>query len=172
MRIRRIGLFTTVLLSLFCAASAQSAETPPDPVQWTMSADGSRHEASGVNCAENVVGFGPLQFQDGDGANLLGACAYMDATGTGDAGLRVRRYAPGEGESREAISNDRQLMEPDPRTGAPLFTVRMTPATTRDGIMGGRVTITKVRNGYLVDCFAEGVTLQVASAKLVRVCSN
>jgi hypothetical protein len=34
----------------------------------------------------------------------------------------------------------------------------MAAAITGDGMMGGRVTITKAVNGYLVDCFAEGAT--------------
>jgi hypothetical protein len=141
-------------------------------MQWTMSPEGNRHDGSGTNCTDDVAGFAPLEFMKGDGANLLGVCTYVDVTGTGDAGLRIRRYESGVGESRETIANDRALMEPDPVQGAPLFTVRMAPATTGDGKQGGRITITKVRNGYLVDCFAEGATLEIASGKIALICGN
>jgi hypothetical protein len=170
MRMARAGL---TVMAFLCGQSqavfAQNAE-PSDPNRWTASPEGNRHEASGILCLDDIAGFAPLVFMEGDAANLLGACSYIDHTGTGDAGVRVRRYARGKGETQEAIDNDRALVEPDPARGAPLFTVRMAPATTGDGKRGGRVTITKMRNGYLVDCFAEGATLQVASAKLARVC--
>lgn len=136
-----------------------------------MPAEGAKHEASGTNCLAQVNGFQRMQFSGGVEPNVLGSCLYVDDTGTGDAGIRVRRYAPGIGESQTEIENDRALMEPDPR-GTPLFMARMGEATLRDGKMGGRLTITKVRNGYLVDCFAEGTTLQVASAKMALICSN
>jgi hypothetical protein len=143
----------------------------PNPELWTMPPDGTLHEASGTKCLAEVKGFDRMEFS-GAADPVLGTCIYIDDTGTGDAGVRVRRYLPGVGGSRTEIENDRTLMEPDPNIGAPLFTVRMGAATTRDGKMGGRLTITKVRNGYLVDCFAEGATLQVASAKMALICAN
>lgn len=148
-----------------------TAAPAPDPVHWTEAAERTTHDASGTNCINDVPGFAPLSFMAADAANLLGACNYVDVTGTGDAGLRVRRYVRGEGESEEAIRNDRDLMEPG-RMGAPLFAVRMTGASLRAGKMGGRITITRATNGYLVDCFAEGETFEVASAKLASICGK
>jgi hypothetical protein len=156
----------------FAQNSGGDSAIPSDPKQWTQSSEGNRHDASGTNCLDDVAGFAPLAFTGADMANLLGSCVYVDNSGTGNAGVRVRRYVPGEGESQESVANDRALMEPDPVQGAPLFTVRMAPVTTGDGKMGGRVTITKTRNGYLVDCFAEGATLAVASGKMASICSN
>lgn len=109
---------------------------------------------------------------DGDGANFLGSCAYSDPNGAGNAGIRVRRYTPGVGESRDAIANDRALMEPAAGQDAPLFAVRMSPVTTGNGTKGGILTITRARKGYLIDCYAEGANLDDASAKIARICGN
>ena len=160
------------------SAQTQPGDTPPpsgdpapDPEAWTMPPEGTRHVASGTLCRASVDGFARMEFSGPASPNVLGLCVYIDETGTGDAGIRVRRYLPGIGSSRDEIQNDRALMEPGPE-GAPLFAVRMDGAATRDGKNGGRVTITKVRNGFLVDCYGEGATLEVASAKLALVCGN
>ncbi len=123
-------------------------------------------------CPNRIEGFEPLVFTGADTAALLGGCSYIDADGAGNAGIRVRKYVPGVGESRDAISNDRALMEPDPSQEAPLFAVRMSPFTTSNGTRGGVLVITKKRNGYLVDCYAEGVTLDDTTAKIARFCGN
>ena len=159
-------------------ASAQSAAQNPagaaasDPGVWSMPPEGAIHEASGTRCLATVSGFSTMQFSGAADPTILGVCTYADDSGTGDAGVRVRRYAPGVGESRETIENDRTLMEPDAAAGAPLFTARMGPATLKDGKLGGRLTITKTRNGYLIDCFAEGATLAIASGKIALICAN
>jgi hypothetical protein len=151
---------------------AYPAAASPNAAGWTMGAYGIQHEASSTVCPPHLSGFDRLTFVSPPGADMLGACVYVDDTGTGDAGMRVRRYLPGVGETREIIDNDHALMEPDPVQGAPLFTVRMAPVTTRDGKMSGRLTITKVRSGYLIDCFAEGISLQIATAKIALICGN
>ncbi len=161
-----------LVLALLAAGKAESFAQEPASDLWTMTAEGNRHEASGANCLEDIPGFAPLAFMAGDGGNFLGLCSYIDATGTGNAGLRVRRYVAGQGESQEAIENDRALMEPSPGGSPPLFAVRMGRVALGDGKDGGRVTVTKVRNGFLVDCFAEGATLNDASAKIALVCAN
>jgi len=160
------------------AASAQPADqnsagpAGADMSVWTMPPEGALHEASGTRCLATVSGFSAMQFAGAAEPDILGTCAYADDNGTGDAGVRVRRYLPGIGASRTEIENDRALMEPDAAAGAPLFTARMGPATLKDGKMGGRLTITKTRNGYLIDCFAEGATLPVASGKIAIICAN
>jgi hypothetical protein len=177
------GVLLIFSVAMLCAEGvcAQPAENPTagTPVQvpptgdgWTTPADGHAHAASGTQCPERVNGFDHLQFLGPTGPALLGSCTYVDDTGNGDAGIRVRRYVSGAGESQEAIDNDRALMEPNERQGAPMFAVRMDPVTTRDGTMGGRLTITKTRNGFLIDCFAEGLSLEIASAKLALICGN
>lgn len=123
-------------------------------------------------CPNRIEGFEPLAFTGADAAALLGACSYIDADGAGNAGIRVRKYVPDVGESRDAIANDRLLMEPDPTREAPLFAVRMSPFTTSNGTKGGVLVITKKRNGYLVDCYAEGVTLDDTTAKIARFCGS
>jgi hypothetical protein len=150
------------------------AESPAaaDPQLWTDAPEGRIHAASGAVCPSRVDGFEPLTFTGADTEAVLGSCAYTDASGAGNAGLRVRRYVPGAGESRDAISNDRALMEPDPVQGPPLFAVRMSPVTTSNGTKGGVLVITKTRNGYLIDCFAEGATLDDATEKIARFCGR
>lgn len=156
-----------------CLAQS-SVESPvgADPQVWIETPEGRLHEASGALCLNRIEGFEPLAFTGADAVALLGACSYIDADGAGNAGIRVRKYVPGVGESRDAISNDRALMEPDPTVEAPLFAVRMSPVTTGNGTRGGVLVITKNRNGYLVDCYAEGVTLDDTSAKIARFCGN
>jgi len=171
MRFALVVLAAALLLGSGAAGYAQGSGdpsvTPPDPTLWTVLPEGNRHVASGTFCPDEVEGFASLAFAFGNIPNLLGTCAYTASAGGGTAGVRVRRYAAGEGESQEAIDNDRSLMEPDNVQGAPLFAVRMTPAAT-----GGRLTITKTRNGYLIDCFAEGPSLEDAAAKVAAVCKN
>jgi hypothetical protein len=154
------------------AEQSPAGATAPESGLWSMPSEGAVHEASGTRCLASVNGFSTMQFTGAAEPNILGTCAYADESGTGDAGLRVRRYLPGVGESGAEIENDRTLMEPDPAAGAPLFMARMGPATLKDGKMGGRLTITKTRNGYLIDCFADGATLQIASGKIALICSN
>lgn len=175
MRLALTVLASALVLGASGACLAQSSVESPvgaDPKIWTETPQGRLHEASGALCPNRIEGFEPLMFTGADAAALLGACSYIDADGAGNAGIRVRKYAPGMGESRDAIANDRLLMEPDPTRDAPLFAVRMSPFTTSNGTKGGILVITKKRNGYLVDCFAEGVTLDDTSAKIARFCGN
>jgi hypothetical protein len=143
----------------------------PDPRHWSMDSDAEVHDASGAKCPLMVSGFALLQFQGASTADLLGSCTYVSNSGNGDAGLGVRRYVPST-ESKEANDYDRMLMEPKTGEDAPMMAVQMAAVTTRDGTKGGRITITKARNGYLVDCYAEGANLEAASAKIRLICGN
>jgi hypothetical protein len=156
------------VLAQLPGASAPST----DPRLWVVDPEATIHAASGAVCLSRIEGFEPLMFMGPQAANLLGTCTYTDAGGAGNAGLRVRQYEPGFGETREIIVNDRALMEPDPAQGPPLFAARMAPVTTANGTKGGLLTITKTRNGYLIDCYAEGAMLADASAKIARFCGN
>jgi hypothetical protein len=175
MRLAHAVLAAALVLGVPGVCLAQSpAESSgqTDPQSWTDMPGGRHHTASGTLCPNRVDGFEPLAFAGADAAALLGTCSYIDADGAGDAGLRVRKYVPGVGESRDAVSNDRMLMEPDPVQGPPMFAVRMSPVTTSNGTRGGILVITKARNGFLVDCFAEGATLDVATEKIARFCKD
>jgi hypothetical protein len=139
---------------------------------WKMDSGAAIHEASTTRCPAELPGFTALIFTGPAEPNILGTCTYKDSAGTGDAGLQVRKYARGVGESRDAINNDRMLMEPRPGAEIPFMMVRMAPITTRDGKSGGRMVITKTRGGLLIDCFGEAESLEKASEKIGLFCAN
>ena len=168
MRATSGALISLILASAFSGALAQSVESDG----WTSDAAGFAHAESQTHCPADSDGFKPATLTRFVEPNILGTCLYEDAMGTGDAGVRVRRYMAGVGESEEAIRNDRMLMEPDPAHGAPLFTVRIVPLTFVDGKRGGRLTITKVRGGLLIDCYAEDADFGNATAKVAALCGK
>lgn len=170
MRIPSAGLALATLLTGFAAALAQPVESPPDG--WTMDAIGFAHAESLTRCPFESDGFKRVRISGAQAPGVIGTCAYEDAMGTGDAGLRVRRYVPGAGDNAEAIDNDRALMEPDPVQGAPLFTVRIVPFAPGDAKKGARIIITKVRGGLLIDCYAEDADFGGATAKIAAVCNG
>jgi hypothetical protein len=150
------------------SAAAQAMEK----AGWKMEGGAALHEMSTTNCPAALPGFDALIFTGPVEPNILGTCTYKDTADSGDAGIQVRRYIRNVGESRDAISNDRMLMEPRAGADIPFMMVRMVPITTRDGKRGGRMVITKTRGGLLIDCFGEGETLEKASAKIGLFCSN
>jgi hypothetical protein len=139
---------------------------------WAMDGGIAVHEASMTRCPSELPGFSALIFTGPVEPNILGTCTYKDSTGSGDAGIQVRKYVRDVGESRDAIANDLMLMEPRPGADIPFMMVRMAPITTRDGNSGGRVVITKTRGGLLIDCFGEGESLEKASTKIGLFCAN
>src|SRR5262245_14172169 len=167
------SLAATVILCLQ-AAHAQSPYDNPNSAAaeamakagWKMDSGIAVHEASTTKCPADLPGFEALIFTGPVEPNILGTCTYKDSTDSGDAGIQVRRYMRDVGESRDAINNDRALMEPRSSIGPPFMTVRFTPITTRDGKRGGRMIIAKTRGGYLIDCFGEGESLEKASEKI------
>lgn len=138
---------------------------------WTMEGGAVIHEASMTKCPAELPGLTALIFTGPAEPNILGTCTYKDSGGGGDAGMQVRKYMRDVGESRDAVINDRTLMEPR-GADVPFMMVRLVPITTRDGKSGGRMVITKTRGGLLIDCFGEGETLEKASAKIALFCSN
>jgi hypothetical protein len=164
------------LLAVSPSVVAQEIEPPPAPSGPTLpdgwSLDGNRtvHEASATRCLHEISGFRPLRLAGPLQPNILGTCRYDDESGWGTAGMQVRRYMRDTGESRLAIENDRALMEPNGQS--PMMMVRFAPTTNKKGEMGGIVIITKTRNGLLIDCFAEGASLEDASKKIGLFCSN
>ncbi len=160
-----LAVLTAALVSSSAERGLAQIAAPSDPQSWSMDTDAEVHDASGARCPLMVTGFALLEFQGASSDNLLGTCMYVSNSGNGDAGLNVRRYVPGN-------EYDRALMEPKTGQDAPMMAVQMAAVTTRDGTKGGRITITKARNGYLVDCYAEGANLEAASAKIALVCGN
>ena len=139
---------------------------------WTMESGAALHQASSTKCPAELPGFNALIFTGPVEPNILGTCTYKDDADGGDAGMQVRRYMRDVGESRDAIINDRMLMEPRPGADVPFMMVRLTPITLRDGKSGGRMVITKTRGGLLIDCFGEGESLEKTSAKIGLFCGN
>jgi hypothetical protein len=139
---------------------------------WKTENGAALHEASTTKCPAEVAGLNALIFTGPVEPNILGTCTYKDSAGGGDVGIQVRKYIRDVGESRDAIVNDRTLMEPQPGADVPFMMVRLTPITTRDGKSGGRMVITKTRGGLLIDCFGEGESLEKASAKIGLFCAN
>ena len=139
---------------------------------WKMDGGAALHDASTTRCPGELPGFSALIFTGPSEPNIVGTCTYKDSAGGGDAGMQVRKYVRDVGESRDAINNDRALMEPRPGADVPFMMVRLAPITTRDGKSGGRMVITKTRGGLLIDCFGEGESLEKVSAKIGLFCSN
>ena len=179
----RPAFFAVTVALLLASAELAFAQSEPDaslsatpqlllPSGWSSTADGIMHDESGTRCVQELAGFQTLRLSGPVEPNILGTCHYDDPSGAGDIGLQVRRYLRDVGESRDAILNDRMLMEPRAGSQVPGFAARLLPLKTRDGQMGGLVIITKVRNGLLIDCFAEGHSLEEASKKIALVCGN
>jgi hypothetical protein len=174
------SLAATALFICVQGACAQSAYDNPDSAAakamanagWTMRSGEAFHEASTTKCPAALPGFEALIFTGPVEPNVLGTCTYRHVADGGDTGIQVRRYIRGVGESRDAIQNDRALMEPGRDAAIPFMMVRFTPITTRDGKRGGRVVITKTRGGFLIDCFGEAASLEKASEKIALFCSN
>ena len=165
------------LESATAQAPAESAPIPSGsasamPEGWSLDGDRTVHEASATRCMNEIAGFRAMRLSGPVGPNIVGTCRYDDASGAGDAGMQVRRYLRDVGESPEAIANDRALMEPGEGHGTPMMMVRFAPVTTRNGQMGGVVIITKARNGFLIDCFGEGRSIEDASRKIGLFCAN
>ena len=139
---------------------------------WKMENGAALHEMSSTKCPAALPGFNALVFTGPAEPNIIGTCTYRDKADGGDTGIQVRRYMRNVGESRDAIINDRTLMEPRPGADVPFMMVRFTPITTRDGKSGGRMIITKTRGGLLIDCFGEGESLEKTSAKIGLFCGS
>jgi hypothetical protein len=177
--VRSVSRIAATVLICAQAAHAQSPYDNPNSAAaeamakagWRMDSGTAVHEASSTKCPADLPGLEALIFTGPLGPNVLGTCTYKDSTGAGDTGIQVRRYIRDVGESRDAIQNDRTLMEPR-GSNPPFMTVRFQQITTRDGKRGGRVIITKTRGGLLIDCFGEGESLEKVSNKIALFCGN
>ena len=169
-----------LLLTGIHGAFAQSAYDNPNSAAaqamtkagWKMDAGAALHDPSTTKCPAALPGFDAMIFTGPVEPNILGTCTYKDGADAGDTGIQVRRYIRDVGESRDAIVNDRTLMEPTPGENVPFMMVRITEIMTRDGKPGGRMVITKARGGFLVDCFGEGESMEKTSQKIGLFCGN
>jgi len=174
------SLAAVLLLVCVDGALAQSASDSPGSAAaqamtkagWKMESGMALHAASTTRCPAMLPGFDTLIFTGPAEPNILGTCTYKDNADGGDTGMQVRRYMRDVGESRDAIVNDRALMEPRAGANVPFMMVRFTEITTRDGKPGGRMVITKAKGGFLVDCFGEGESLEKVSQKIGLFCAN
>lgn len=174
------SLTAVVLLACSGAAFAQSPFDNPNTASaqsmakagWKVENGEALHQMSTTKCPAELAGLGALILTGPVEPNILGTCTYKDQADGGDAGLQVRRYMRDVGESRDAIVNDRMLMEPRPGAEVPFMMVRFTQITLRDGKSGGRMVITKKKGELLVDCFGEGKSLEKATAKIALFCAN
>jgi len=174
------SLAAVLLLTFGGGALAQSPYDNPNSAAaqemtkagWKIEHGVALHEMSMTKCPAELMGLAGLIFTGPAEPNILGTCTYKDPTDGGDAGIQVRRYMRDVGESRDAVVNDRTLMEPRPGAEIPFMMVRLMPVMLRDGKSGGRMVITKTRGGLLIDCFGEGETLEKASAKIALFCGN
>ncbi|HEY8947938.1 MAG TPA: hypothetical protein VIM56_03540 [Rhizomicrobium sp.] len=119
------------------------------PDGWTKNLDGSyRQAASGVLCPfqfkrfelENVSG------PSTENPNIIGACRYHDGNGRSGS-IRIRKYVEGWGSDQSLAENDKRLMDGGP--DAPPMLMR---ASVDHKTAASRLTVTTVRNGYLIDC--------------------
>ena len=172
-------LAAVILMAAVHGVLAQSGSNPDSAASqemtkagWKMDAGMALHAASMTRCPATIMGFQSLVFTGPTSPNIIGTCTYKDGADGGDVGIQVRRYIRGVGESREAVVNDRVLMEPRPGETPPFMMVRIGEITTRDGKQGGRMVITKKKSDFLVDCFGEGESLEKTSAKIGLFCGN
>lgn len=118
-----------------------------NPDGWTRNMDGSyKQAASGVLCPVQFKTFS-LQEVTGpatDRPNILGVCRYTDGAGRMGS-IRVRKYVEGWGSNESIAANDKDLMSPNP----PPMLMR---ASVDHKTGASRLTVTTVRNGYLIDC--------------------
>lgn len=138
-----------------------------NPDGWTPNMNGSyRHAASGVLCPVQFQTFS-LQAVTGpskENPNVLGVCRYSDGVGrTGS--IRVRNYVEGWGSNESIAANDKALMSPNP----PPMLMR---ASTDRRTGASRLTVTTVRNGYLVDCSVAQIEHSIPKGDFPLYCTT
>jgi hypothetical protein len=146
MRMRGVAI-SVVVLTLSAVAPSMAADAPP--AGWDSNADGAYvNSASGVLCPVDFKSFHfdgfvtPAQPQ----ANVVGVCHYKDSVGRLGS-IRVRQPGPVIDPDGSIAENDAKLLATD--GSAPPVLMR----TSTDRKTGAsRITVTVVRNGYLVDC--------------------
>jgi len=158
----RLGRSIVAAYALLVVASTPSLADPPNPlspvtsvlqaitgtpVGWSRNLDGSyNHPQSGVLCPNSFKSFAfkELSPPSADNPNILGVCRYQDGEGRTGA-IRVRKYVEGWGSDMSIADNDKALMAAD----APPMLMR---ASVDRKTGASRLTVTTMRNGYLIDC--------------------
>jgi hypothetical protein len=117
------------------------------PDGWTRNMDGSyKQSAAGVLCPASFRSFrlGDVTGPSAEEANIVGLCRYRDDDGRTGA-IRIRKFVDGWGSDLSTAENDKALMGPNP----PPMLMR---ASIDRKTAASRLTVTTVRNGFLVDC--------------------
>jgi hypothetical protein len=155
---------SVLALSVLPSLAQDQNKTPPNPLMplsnvlskisnlpdgWTRNMNGSyKQAASGVLCPMQFKNFGldNVRGPSTDNPNILGVCIYHDGNGRSGA-IRIRKFVPDWGSDMSLAVNDKKLMDGGP--DAPPMLMR---ASTDKRTAASRLTVTIVRNGYLVDC--------------------
>jgi hypothetical protein len=161
MRLRHAAAFCLTFAVVPVSASLAD-DTPPNPLSpvgsvlaavsgtpdgWTKNLDGSyRQAASNILCPDEFKGY---TLKDVGGSNdphssVVGICHYTDDAGHFGS-IRIRSYPDSGDIDAGTVANDKTLME----ANAPPMLMRAS-SDRRTG--NSRLTVTLVRNKYLVDC--------------------
>lgn len=164
MRPVRFACAVASVLAFSVLPSLAQDQAPPNPMSpvsnvlskitnspdgWTKNLDGSyKQAASGVLCPVQFKSFGldDVRGPSADNPNILGVCRYHDGNGRSGS-IRVRKYVEGWGSDQSLAENDKKLMDGGP--DAPPMLMR---ASIDKRTAASRLTVTTVRNGYLIDC--------------------
>jgi len=175
---------SVLAFSVLPSLAQDDAKTPPNPLMpvskvlskvsnlpdgWSRNMDGSyRQSASGVLCPVQFKSFGlddvfgPSQ----DNPNILGVCRYHDGNGRSGA-IRIRKFVPDWGSDMSLAENDKKLMDGGP--DAPPMLMR---ASVDRRTSASRLTVTIVRNGYLVDCSVAQIEHSIPKGDFPLYCTT
>jgi hypothetical protein len=184
MRLVRVACAALPVLAFSILPSLAQDKTPPNPLSpvsnvlskitdspdgWSKNLDGSyRQAASGVLCPFRFKHF-ELQDVYGpstDRPNIIGVCRYEDGNGrTGS--IRVRKYVEGWGSNQSIATNDKKLMAGG--ADAPPMLMR---ASVDRRTAASRLTVTTVRNGYLIDCSVAQIEHSIPKGDFPLYCTT
>jgi len=135
--------------SPFNAVTGLLQKVTDTPSGWSRNMDGSyKHPESGVLCPTyfKTFRFESITGPSDDAPNIVGNCHYRDGEGR-SASIRIRTYVEGWGSDESTAANDKALMATD--GSAPPMLMR---ASVDHKTAASRLTVTTMRNGYLIDC--------------------
>lgn len=184
MRLVRVACAALPVLAFSILPSLAQDKAPPNPLSpvsnmlgkltdtpdgWTKNLDGSYKQAeSGVLCPFQFKRF-ELQDVRGpstDNPNILGVCRYEDGNGRTGA-IRIRKYVEGWGSDFSLADNDKRLM-----TGGADAPPMLMRASIDHKTAASRLTVTTVRNGFLVDCSVAQIEHSIPKGDFPLYCTT
>lgn len=184
MHLVRLACAVLPVLAFSVLPSLAQDKVPPPPTQpisnilgkitntptgWSQNLNGSYKQAeSGVLCPVQFKNFnldtvlGPST----DNPNILGVCRYSDGRGRTGA-IRIRKYVQGWGSDMSLSANDKQLMDGGP--DAPPMLMR---SSVDRRTAASRLTVTTVRNGYLIDCSVAQIEHSIPKGDFPLYCTT